>query len=87
MSAVTDAAIHRARAVLERASDSWRNGSPSDEGPLHWPVAIQVAERELRTALETLKRLHERVVQLEAIARINAETIRGMQQVREWSFT
>ncbi|HEX4050580.1 MAG TPA: hypothetical protein VHY19_06875 [Steroidobacteraceae bacterium] len=40
MSAVTEEAIGRALALLEGASDSWRNGDPGADGSLHWPVAV-----------------------------------------------
>lgn len=69
-------------AVLERASDSWRNGNPQSDGPLHWPVAVHFARAELLKALTALNDLDDRIVQLEAIAQLNADTVRCMQRAR-----
>ena len=45
--------VHHVLSILERASDSWHNGVPADNGPLHWPVAVHHARRELQHALRT----------------------------------
>ncbi|MGH8226693.1 MAG: hypothetical protein ACREU3_02120 [Steroidobacteraceae bacterium] len=43
-------AVRRALALLNRASSEWRN-SGAENGPLHWPTAIEFAIAELRVAL------------------------------------
>jgi hypothetical protein len=48
-------AMRRALAILGRASLTWHNGDPTDSGPLHWPVAVSVARRELRQAPGTME--------------------------------
>lgn len=48
-------AVRRALDLLGRASEDWRNGTPRESGSLHWPVAVNLARRELRQALETLE--------------------------------
>ncbi len=64
-----EAAVRAAIAVLDRASDSWQNSSPTHEGPLHWPVAAHFARQELKAAFAMAERLQERAGQLDAIAR------------------
>ena len=41
--------------MLERASADWHGNGSADTGPLHWPVAIDVARRQLTQALEVLE--------------------------------
>jgi hypothetical protein len=53
---VATAAVRQVLAILERASDTWHNGDPAKSGPLHWPVAVDLARRELQQALGTLER-------------------------------
>lgn len=48
------AAIREALDLLGRASADWQNGTAAVPGPLHWPVAVNLARRELATALEAL---------------------------------
>jgi hypothetical protein len=58
VSTVTEAttgAVRQALAILGRASDTWHNGDPAKSGPLHWPVAVDLARRELRQALGTME--------------------------------
>lgn len=50
--ATASAAVHRALDLLGRASEDWRNGTPRESGSLHWPVAVNLARRELRQALD-----------------------------------
>jgi hypothetical protein len=33
-------------AILERASDAWHNGDLATAGPLHWPIALNLASPE-----------------------------------------
>ena len=47
-------AIVAALNLLNRASSDWRNGGGCDSGALHWPVAVSLARRQLREALEAL---------------------------------
>ena len=47
--------VRRALELLSRASVDWRNGDPSAEGALHWPVSVNLARRALRQALEALE--------------------------------
>ena len=47
----TDGAVRRALAILGRASDTWHNGDPAKSGPLHWPVAVTLARRQLELVL------------------------------------
>jgi hypothetical protein len=49
------AAVRHVLAVLGRASDTWHNGDPAESGPLHWPVAVSLARRELQQALGALE--------------------------------
>ena len=44
--------VRRALDLLGRASEDWRNGTPRESGSLHWPVAVNLARRELRQVLE-----------------------------------
>jgi hypothetical protein len=44
-------AVRHALAILGRASDTWHNGGPAKSGPLHWPVAVTLARRQLELAL------------------------------------
>ncbi len=39
--------VRQVLAILDRASDTWHNGDPAESGPLHWPVAVTLARREL----------------------------------------
>ncbi len=55
-------AIRQALEILSRASVDWRGNGAADGGPLHWPVAVNLARRELAQALEALEQ--SRVVQL-----------------------
>ena len=48
------ASIARALELLGRASQDWRNGTGEVPGALHWPVAVNLARRELGAALEAL---------------------------------
>lgn len=48
-------AVRQALELLGRASADWRNGEPSVEGALHWPVSVNLARRALRQALEALE--------------------------------
>ena len=41
--------------LLGRASQDWRNGTAEVPGALHWPVAVNLARRRLREALEALE--------------------------------
>ena len=52
--AAASASITRALELLGRASQDWRNGTAEVPGALHWPVAVNLARRELREALEAL---------------------------------
>ena len=52
--AAASASITRALELLGRASADWQNGKDAVPGPLHWPVAVNLARRELRQALEAL---------------------------------
>lgn len=45
-------AIRQALEILSRASADWRGNDATDAGPLHWPVAVTLARRELAQALE-----------------------------------
>jgi hypothetical protein len=49
-------------ALLERASADWRGNGSADTGPVHWPVAVAFARRQLTQALEVLE--PRRVLQL-----------------------
>jgi hypothetical protein len=51
----TNGAVRHALAILDRASDTWHNGDPAKSGPLHWPVAVTLARRQLQFALGTLE--------------------------------
>jgi hypothetical protein len=48
------AAVRQALDLLGCASDDWRNADGTVAGGVHWPVAVNLARRELRQALETL---------------------------------
>jgi hypothetical protein len=50
-----DASIRRALDLLGRASEDWRGNGATELGSLHWPVALQLARRELTRALEALE--------------------------------
>ncbi|MGH8325554.1 MAG: hypothetical protein ACRET2_02205 [Steroidobacteraceae bacterium] len=52
--ATAGTAVQRALDLLSRASEDWRNGTPRESGSLHWPVAVNLARRELCQALEAL---------------------------------
>ena len=52
--AAASASIAQALELLGRASQDWRNGTAEVPGALHWPVAVNLARRELRNALEAL---------------------------------
>jgi hypothetical protein len=47
--------MHRALDLLGRASADWRNGGQCDGTALHWPVAVDLARRELQQALGTME--------------------------------
>lgn len=47
-------AVERALDLLGRASIDWQNADASVPGGLHWPAAVSLARRELRTALLAL---------------------------------
>ena len=47
--------IAEALDLLGRASADWKNGTDAVPGPLHWPVAVNLARRHLREALEALE--------------------------------
>lgn len=55
-------AIRHALEMLSRASGDWRGNGSVDAGPLHWPVAVNLARRQLAQALEALEQ--RRVLQL-----------------------
>lgn len=44
--------LRRALDLLSRASEDWRGNGTADVGSLHWPVAVNLARRELARALE-----------------------------------
>jgi hypothetical protein len=48
--------MHRALDLLGRASADWRNGGQCDGAALHWPVAVDLARRELQQALGAVER-------------------------------
>ena len=52
-------AIRQALDVLSRASADWRGNGAADAGPVHWPLALELARRELAQALETLEQRRE----------------------------
>lgn len=54
--AAASAAVRQALGLLGRASADWRGNSAADAGSLHWPVAVNLARRELTRALEALER-------------------------------
>jgi hypothetical protein len=47
--------IAEALDLLGRASADWKNGTDAVPGPLHWPVAVNLARRQLREVLEALE--------------------------------
>lgn len=47
-------AIRHALEIFSRASADWRGNGSVDAGPLHWPVAVNLARRQLAQALEVL---------------------------------
>jgi hypothetical protein len=47
----TNGAVRHALAILGRDSDTWHNADPAESGPLHWPVAVTLARRQLEFAL------------------------------------
>lgn len=49
------ARVQQALELLGRASQDWSNGTAEVPGALHWPVAVSLARRELRQALEVLE--------------------------------
>lgn len=49
------AAVRRALDLLGRASEDWRGNGAAEVGPLHWPVAVNLARCELRQAIEALE--------------------------------
>jgi hypothetical protein len=51
----TSAAVRQVLAILGRASDTWHNGGATESGPLHWPVAVRLAQRELEQALGAME--------------------------------
>ena len=53
--AAAQARVQQALELLGRASQDWRNGTAEVPGALHWPVAVSLARRELRQALEALE--------------------------------
>ena len=53
--AAASTSIAQALELLGRASQDWRNGTAEVPGALHWPVAVNLARRELRNALEALE--------------------------------
>lgn len=48
-------AVRRALDLLARASEDWRGNGTAEVGSLHWPVALNLARRELARALEALE--------------------------------
>ncbi|MHB1829674.1 MAG: hypothetical protein ACYCV6_18670, partial [Steroidobacteraceae bacterium] len=48
-------AIRQALEILNRASTDWRGNGAGDAGPLHWPVAVNLARREFAQALESIQ--------------------------------
>jgi hypothetical protein len=48
-------AVRQALELLNRASGEWRNGTPNEPSPLHWPIAVSLARRALRQALSALE--------------------------------
>ncbi len=49
------AGVRQARELLGRASADWKKGADALPGPLHWPVAVNLARRRLREVLEALE--------------------------------
>lgn len=47
--------VQEALELLGRASQDWRNGTAEVPGALHWPVAVNLARRELAKALEEME--------------------------------
>ena len=41
--------------MLGRASADWQNDTDDVPGPLHWPVAVNLARHRLREAIEPLE--------------------------------
>ena len=52
-------AIRQALEILARASADWRGNGAADADPVHWPLAVELARRELAQALETLEQRRE----------------------------
>lgn len=52
---VATTAVHQALELLGRASADWRGNSAAEGRSLHWPVAVNLARRQLARALEALK--------------------------------
>ena len=48
-------AIRQALEILARASADWRGTGAADAGSVHWPLAVELARRELAQALEVLE--------------------------------
>ncbi len=47
-------AVQQALDILGRASADWHNADATVPGGLHWPCAISLARRQLKTALLAL---------------------------------
>lgn len=69
-------AIRQALEILSRASADWRGNGSTGVGPLHWPVAVNLARRELTRALEAL----QGEAQLRDLLTQAAERLRGWSE-------
>jgi len=69
-------AIRQALEILGRASVDWRGNGAAGVGPLHWPVAVNLARRELAQALEAL----QGELQLRDLLTQAAERLRGWSE-------
>lgn len=68
-------AIRQALEILNRASTDWRGNGAADAGPLHWPVAVNLARREFAQALESIQ----------AEAQLGDLLTQAAERLRGWS--
>ncbi|MHB1542786.1 MAG: hypothetical protein ACYCYH_16035, partial [Steroidobacteraceae bacterium] len=68
-------AIRQALEILNRASTDWRGNGAGDAGPLHWPVAVNLARREFAQALESIQ----------AEAQLGDLLTQAAERLRGWS--